>query len=186
MSTINESMTISQQMFMLLFSILYGIMLNSLIGLRAFAYASAFAGEAVTKKEKDKPCEFEQSSASNNRLIFALILFNILPFIYFGLVFFWINEIVGEIILTNFWHTMSQILSIGFFSLSVFAFQRFFIFLIVWKRARCLIYSQSEKDRIMRKRCIHEQARYHLCTVGLLLMLPWFFTCLSRIVEWLF
>jgi len=170
-------------MFMLLFSILYGIMLNSTMGLRPFAYASAFAGKTLKKRKKDKPCEFEQSSASNNRLIFALILFNILPFAYFGAVFFWINEIVGEIILTDFLHTVAQVVSIGFFSLSVFAFQRFYIFLIVWKP--CRIYTLSEADRIIRKRGIYREARYHLCTVGFLLMLPWFFTCLSRIVEWL-
>lgn len=184
-----NDLSISQGMFMLLFSILYGIMLNAAIGLRAFAYGYAFAGEAVKKCEKKKQSEIEKpSSVTRFRVFAALFLYNILPFIYFALILSQIECIVGEISLPNYGHTVFQILCIGFFSLAVLAFHRLFIGLIVWAPCgRCRIYTPDERDRIMYERCIHRTAEYQFVTAFILLFgLPWFFVGLLKIVECLF
>ena len=159
----------SQEIFLVLFSILYGIMLNSAIGLGAFHFARAFAGQDVKKKKRDAQgqiisIEEEKGSKSRVRLIFGLILLNIFPFLYFGKIFKLVCLIEGI-------HIVAQSLIIGFLSLGVFAFYRLFLFLIVWRPCgESLIYTKCERHRIMNERSIYEKAKYQIFTMFLYLI----------------
>jgi len=144
---------------MLLFSILYGIMLNSLIGLGAFPISHFLAGVDVIKRVKSKdecmPCEpkFDKGTKSRNRWFLSIVLFNILPFGYFAYVFQNIN-LIGDVTSTN-------IVFIGFLSLGVFAFPQFF-FCVITSNIGNWFYTQYDLERIKNERAIHPCSLSHL------------------------
>ena len=69
-----ESLGSSQEMFMLFFSILYGIMLKSLFGLRAFPIASAFAFKDLIKRSIYGKPIWRKGYKSFKRLVLSIIL----------------------------------------------------------------------------------------------------------------
>jgi len=121
-----------QEMFMLFFSILFGIMLNSLIGLGAFPWGHALAGKDLKTRINGKP-KYIKGCRSVNRLLLAIFILNILPLLYFALVFQLIDLFLGKCLSDNFWWGMLQIIFIGGLSLGAFAFYRFFLCFLVWR-----------------------------------------------------
>jgi len=164
---------LSQEMFMLFFSILYGIMLNSLIGLGAFPVAAAFAFKDVENRVCGKPI-WRKGYRSFRRLVLSIILLNFFPFIWFAFIFHNIEDFIGNLSLTHLPHTIFQILSIGLLSLSVFAFYRFFLGLIVWQPCgNSLFYTPYELEEHIKDRAIYPSSWRHILAGILYLIIPW-------------
>jgi len=143
---------------MVFFSILYGIMLNSLFGLGAFPISHAWARVDVIKRVKGKPL-YVEGTKSRQRFWLSLLLLNFAPFVYFGITFQCIG-VIGDIPSTNFLYTILQIVFIGFLSLGVFAFYHFFLGFVTYYRNR--FYTQYDLKRLMNKRAIHPRSRNHI------------------------
>ena len=160
-----------QQMFMLFFSILYGIMLNSVIGLRAFPLASAFAFKDYVCKYQDNP--WKKGYRSFKRLILSFTLLNILPFIYFGIALQFIGKFIGNLPSADIFHTVIQVVIIGLMSMGVFAFYRFFVGLVILKRNdNYVFYTKAEYEKHIQERWIYPRSRY-LIFVGFVYLMPW-------------
>lgn len=159
-----------QQMFMLFFSILYGIMLNSVLGLRAFPWGFALAGEDLVWKGNG-----QSGPKSRRRLLLSIALINALPFAYFGFAFHFMSELsqfFGKVLSTCLFCTVVKVVFIGFLSLGVFAFLRIYIAMVTWRyRGDYLFYTKYEYDKYIRKRYIHPYLCKHLCA-GLIHLIP--------------
>ena len=179
---LNE-LTPSQQMFMLFFSILYGIMLNSVVGLRAFPLASAFAGKDYVGKNDLNPLgkgenweekwkgSWEDGYRSFKRLILSVIFLNILPFTYFAAVFQFIDDFIGTLP-SDLFCTIGKVLLIGFLSLGGFGFYRFFIGLALLKhKENYVFYTDSELKEIVKKRKLYPISSCYIF-VGFVYTLP--------------
>jgi len=79
------TMVQSQDMFMLFFSILYGIMLNSVAGLGAFPFAEALQRKDLVKIDKKNGDTWEKGPITKRRLCLSSVVLNLLPFLYFAL-----------------------------------------------------------------------------------------------------
>lgn len=170
----------SQQMFMLLFSILYGIMLNSLLGLGAFPIGTAFAGKDVERIKG--ALRSVKGTRSRDRLCLSFVLFNFLPFIYFGVGFQLIGDFVGEFPSPDSFHAIAQILFIGLLSLGVFAFYRFFLGLVIWQpKGYSFFYTPYELEEQGKKRAIYPSPRIHILS-GFIYLAPWLTVVLARII----
>lgn len=174
-------MSPTQQMFMLFFSILYGIMLNSVIGLRAFPLASAFAfKDYVNKKSKDDP--WEKGYRSFKRVMLSFTLLNILSFIYFAIALQFIGEFIGNLLSANVFHTVVQVVFIGLMSLGVFAFYRFFVGLAILKRnGNHVFYTETEYEKHIQSRWVYPSSR-HIILVGFVYLMPWLAMILIALV----
>lgn len=170
-----------QQMFMLFFSILYGIMLNSVMGLRAFPLASAFAfKDYVNKKNKDDP--WEKGCKSFKRVMLAFTLLNILPFVYFAIAFQFIGKFIGNLPSADIFHTVVQVVFIGLMSLGVFAFYRFFVGLATLKRnGNHVFYTETEFKKHIQSRWVYPSSR-HIILTGFVYLMPWLAMILISLV----
>lgn len=103
-----------QQIFTVTYSILYGIMLNSCGGLVLFPFGLLFKAHARLKKVAI-------------RILFSFIIIDLLPFVYFALVYGLLGSINNDINLE---------IIVGTFLLSLFAFgfYRVFHIVIMWKK----------------------------------------------------
>ena len=157
-------------------------MLNSLIGLGAFPIAAALAREDVeTRDDKGQP-KWKPGNKCRNRLILSIILVNLVPFIYFALAFHVVGTFFGKLPSTDL--TTTQIFCIGLLSLSVFAFYRFFLGLIVWKPCgSSLFYTPHEFERINERRAIHPSSWRHCLAGFLYLIIPWLVVLLFRTIN---
>ena len=155
----------THEMFMLFFSILYGIMLNAAIGLEAFPVARALA--SLFKKNKS-----DEDRKSLVRLITAVLIFNISPFVYFAVIFHYLKSALIPSI--NLCVTISQILIIGLLSMSVFGFYRLYhcIILIRWRCDKSLLYTKRELMKLKKKRGLCMNAKAHLVGFILYFVLP--------------
>jgi len=176
----------TQQMFILFFSILYGIMLNSVIGLRAFPLASAFAfKDYMGQNDQDKPI-WEKGYRSFKRFVLSFVLLNILPFIYFAVAFQFIEKIIGNLPSANLFFTIVQVVFIGFLSLGVFAFYRFFIGLAILKHKKNYVfYTEIEYEKHIEKRHVYPSS-CHLILVGFVYLIPWLVMILTSLICPLF
>lgn len=100
-----------QEIFLVTYSILYGIMLNSCQGLVLFPFGLLF------KNAEEKVL---------TRILVSVFLINFLPFVYFARVYLFLGSIDNDI---SFW----SILGTFFVSLFVFSFYRAYHVLIVIK-----------------------------------------------------
>lgn len=172
---------LSEQMFMLFFSILYGIMLNGAIGLRAFPLASALMCKDMVKKECHKRPKFEEGWRSLRRVFLSIWLLNVFPFIYFAFAFHFIGYFIGDLPSGNLICTIIQVVSIGILSLGVFAFYRIFLGFIVWKWK--VFYTQCEYDEIVWKRSLyHRSSLPHFVSGILYLIIPLVVIFLSKAI----
>ena len=161
----------TQQMFMLFFSILYGIMLNSVIGLGAFPIGATFAGKDVKERDSYGYPKWIEGSRSRNRLCLSVVFLNILPFIYFAVAFQFI-DLIGDIPSTHLLNTIGQTLFIGFLSLGVFAFYQFFLGCVTWKPCgHSWFYTSYELDEHIEKRATYPSSRKHILG-GVLYLFP--------------
>ena len=96
-----------QEMFTVTFSIMYGIMLNSLFGWNLFHFGSL----CVNREEN-----------AGRRILFSFIFINLFPIFYFALIFQWLSNIT-----INFW----SIVSVFIMSFIVFGFYRLIPILIL-------------------------------------------------------
>jgi len=157
-------------MFMLFYSILYGIMLNSLIGLGAFPLARALAGKDLMNVEEP----LVKGSRSRRRCFLSFFLFDIFPFVYFALGYQFPGQYMKSFPSDNPVLATLQIVSIGTLSLGVFSFYRLFLAAMVWKPCgSSLIYTVPELENHKRKRGLHEKASLHAFAALGYLAVPW-------------
>ena len=140
-----DGLTPSQQMFMLFFSILYGIMLNALIGLGAFPIANAFAREDIIGRDWSGEYVYSKTKTSRWRFLLSLVLLNVAPFIYFAFVFGFLSSVEAV-------PSILQILSLALLSLSVFAFFQFFLACVTCRRIRKHIYTPFHFRRVINEK----------------------------------
>jgi len=142
----------SQEMFMLFFSILYGMMLNSVAGLGAFPFTEALIGKDVVDEGIKKTGIWVKGSKTRRRLILAIVILNLLPFSYFAVCFQnmrFIGKEISDTPLTSF----LQIIFIGFLSLGTYAFYRFFLgFALLNPYGDPVFYTPYEKEKLLEKR----------------------------------
>lgn len=168
------------QMFMLFFSILYGIMLNSVIGLRAFPLASAFAfRDYVSKNDEDEV--WEKGFRSFKRLILSFTLLNILPFIYFAVALQFMGQFSGNLPSANVFDTIFKVVFIGLMSLGVFAFYRFFIGLAILKRNENHVFYTEIEFKDIQNRAVYPSSR-HFMLVGFVYLVPWLSMVLKSLI----
>ena len=151
---------------MLFFSILYGIMLNAAIGLQAFPVARAL--HSLFKRNKS-----HEDLKYLVRLITAVLIFNVSPFIYFAAIFHHLRLQLICPINEDFWATVSHILIIGLLSIGVFGFYRLYhcIMLIRW-RSGPLLYSKRELMDMKKKRGLCMDVKAHLFSSILYFAIP--------------
>ena len=137
----NESQTI----FSLFYAVIYGAMLTSLGGLRAFPW-----GLFIEPKEKRKKL--------STRLVLSIVIFNILPF----LIFAWGVKILNDPIFASLctWNILASALS----SLSVFCPYRIYHFILSVNSS--FLYDDDEWSEISKARMFRESRFGHfLATV---------------------
>ena len=167
----------THEMFMLFFSILYGIMLNAAIGLQAFPVGRAlYSLFKRNKSHEDLKCLV--------RLITAVLIFNVFPFIYFATIFYYLRPLVFCPINWGFWVTVIRILIIGLLSIGVFGFYRFYhyIMLIRW-HGRLLLYSECELINMKKKRGLCMDTKAHLFGSILYFAIPVLLGLLSGLIA---
>jgi len=142
-------------MFMLFFSILYGIMLNALIGLGAFPIANAFAREDIIGRDWWGEYVYSKTKTSVKRFLLSLGLLNGAPFFYFALVFQFLFSVKTV-------PTVLQTFSLALLSLSVFAFFQFFLACVTCRRIRNHIYTPFHFRRVINEKGFHPNPWYHL------------------------
>ena len=104
----------------------------------------------------------------------SLGLLNIAPFAYFAVAFQSIGGLIGDQISTDLGYGISQILSIGLLSLSVFAFYQFYLGFVTWKPCgTSLFYTQHELKKLRKKRAFYQHSRYHIKAGFLYLVIAW-------------
>ena len=162
-----DVLTPSQQMFMLFFSILYGIMLNSLMDLATFPIAQFLAGEDITGRDWNGEYVYSKINTARKRFLLSLGLLNFLPITYFALIFQSLSSIKTA-------PTVLQIFSLALLSLSVFAFPQFFQILVTYRKIRNHIYTPFIFRRIMDERGFHPKPEYHLLAGIIYLAIPLF------------
>jgi len=150
-----DGLTPSQQMFMLFFSILYGIMLNSLMDLATFPIAHFLAGEDIIHRDWSGEYVYAKRNTARKRFLLSLGLLNGAPLFYFALVFQSLSSIRTA-------PTVLQILSLALLSLSVFAFPQFFQSCVTSRRIRKHIYTPFIFRRITDKKGFHPNPWYHV------------------------
>ncbi len=169
-------MVSSEEMFMLFFSILFGIVLSSLVGRGPFPISSAFALKdlKIGKKKKGTKdvheTEWVKGYRSLRRLTLAVILLNLLPILYFALTFTQLGSLIGENVSTAF-----QIISIGFMGLSVFGFYYFFLgFSMLRYNGELLFYTDFEHGELIKeRRTIYPESWSHFLSGTLYFAIPW-------------
>jgi len=162
-----DTLTPSQQMFMLFFSILYGIMLNSLIGIATFPIAHFLAGEDIIGRDWSGEYVYSKRNTARKRFLLSLGLLNIAPIGYFALIFQSLSSIETA-------PTVLQILSLALLSLSVFAFPRIFQICVTYRKIRNHIYTPFIFRRIMDERGFHPKPEYHFFAGIIYLAIPLF------------
>lgn len=106
-----------QEIFTVTFSIMYGIMLNSLFGWNLFHYGSL----CVNREEK-----------AGRRILFSLIFINLIPILLFAYIFKWLSCYSSA---DKFWN----IVSVFIMSFVVFGFYRLIpLIVLAGKRYPCL------------------------------------------------
>lgn len=117
-----------QQIFLVTYSILYGIMLNSCERFVLFPFGLLF------KNVQEKVL---------TRIFFSFFIINLLPFVYFA----WVYSLLG---LINIGVDLASIVGTFFVSLFVFGFYRGFHVLILY-RDGAFLYDQSDLPKRVRK-----------------------------------
>jgi len=115
----------AQEIFLLFYSILYGIMLNSMLGFSPFPLEAAIASLDHIFEKKNVYHHYAPTSFGKNKAIrmlgLSFILINLLPFLNFACSFLKIGQInsgCGKL----------DIVLIALVSLTVFGFQRLWLF----------------------------------------------------------
>jgi hypothetical protein len=124
-------MNIFQEIFLVSYSILYGIMLNGCIGLDLFSF-----GRLYSQKK------------AGRRIITSFIIVNLGVFLYFAKIYLWLETIDPKL-------DVPRILGVFFLSLSVFAFYRLIhIFIAVGKDGKkgTLLYDLNNLSKKLEKR----------------------------------
>jgi len=143
-------------MFMLFFSILYGIMLNALIGYGAFPIANAFAREDIIGQDDwSGKYVYSKTRTSRWRFLLSLLLLNFAPLFYFALVFQSLSS-------TKTAPTVLQTFSLALLSLSVFAFFQFFLACATCRGFRKHTYTPFHFRRVINDKGFHPNPWYHL------------------------
>jgi len=173
----------SQQMFMLFFSILYGIMLNSLIGRGAFPITSALSFRDMVGRWNDngEPI-WGRGYTSLRRLFLSVAVLNIAPLVYFAIVFQFIR-FIGDISSSCPINTITRILSIGLISLSVFAFYYFFLGLAILQvYGRPAFYTPFQYREQLKNRAFYPSTKNHIVAGFLYLLVPWIITVFFKAI----
>jgi hypothetical protein len=165
----------THQMFMLFFSILYGIMLNSVIGLGAFPVGEALAlRDLVEIRNGEK--KWVKGFKSSKRLVLSVVILNLSPLLYFALIYY----PIGDILSSNL-YSWTQIFCLGLLSLSVFGFYRFYLGAITWKSCgNLLFYTEEEARKHTAQRDIDPSPWAHIFAGFGYLVLPWAVTALFK------
>ena len=135
-------MTVAQQLFTIFFAVLYGAMLTSIGGLRAFPWGF--------------PSEKNEKSRLFWRLSVAIICFNLLPFFIFAGGYSVLGKVVSSTIF--YWH----VLFIAVASLSVYGPYRLYHLLMVsLGKTNIGLYSKEEYKLVIGNRTIRESIVGH-------------------------
>ena len=128
----------AREVYTVFFSILYGVMLNGLTGLKPYNWG-----------------KWNQPKA-RRRMVFGFACFNVIPFIMFAIGF----DVLGGAVAENGW----RVALLAFSTLSVFAPYRAYHFLMVYfqqKGESWGLYLHEEYLEIVGKREIGQSPRYH-------------------------
>ena len=183
-----NNMMETQEMFMLFFSILYGIMLNSLIGRGAFPITSALSckdmegrKEKMEKDAKGEP-DWKTRDRSCRRFVLSIFVLNVFPLIYFAVAFQSMGYI-GDVFSTTNFNAIFQILSIGLIALSVFAFYYFFLGAVTWKKNDTpVFYTEYQWKEQYAEKVFYDSVKNHFIAGALYLALPWGTALLFKVV----
>ncbi len=139
-------MNSEQQLFSLLYAVLFAAMLSSLSQLAAFPW-----GFPAVEKVKRRLFW---------RLAFSVTAFNILPFLIFA---FGLQILAGVQDQTGFW----GVFLIGLASLSVYAPYRFYhFFMVVMKERCCRLYEAGDYSKVIKRRGIRESGWGHFLALS--------------------
>jgi len=181
--------SLAQELFLVLFSILYGVMLQSLTGLQPFPLARTFRGY-IESNGKPKT-QFEHCGKKSNswliwmwrkRVGLSFLLLTIFPAIYFWAMF----ELLGNPLLDSL-HTL-VLVGLAFWSaLGVFGFYRFYRAIAVkyLERLFCDVAQNLEKREVSFDSKAHFiwGMFYLLPLVIMLLVQNWFLNLLSTVFS---
>jgi len=144
------NLNIAQELFLVLFSILYGVMLQSLSGLQPFPLAKTLRGYRGYKR-RDKPFETEHRGMWRRRVAWSFFLLNFFPIVYF-----WgILNLLTEIPISSRFQLLPDfvyIILVFLSALSVFGFYRIYHALFTWKLRSLfcdLDFEELEEDRLI-------------------------------------
>jgi hypothetical protein len=151
----------AQEVFFVLFSIMYGVMLQSLSGLSPFPLGRTLKGHV------HRWGRVERRKDWNGRVIFSIFLLNVLPFAYLCIVLFLLN---GKWICWNMLTPAVTLVGLIFWaSLGVFGFYRFYHAAAVSKKLRDRFFSDIMEA--LEKRGVSFDATAHLIW-GCIYVLP--------------
>ncbi len=122
--SLTTQFTVLHELYIITFSIFYGVMLHTLKGIRAFDTSSAFTGNA-------KPLR---------RFVLSIVFLNFLPFIHFSMILLYL--------LQNLELSIYSILVVFGLSIGIFGFDK--IFHAILSRYRNSLYTTSELESILR------------------------------------
>jgi hypothetical protein len=142
-----------QEIFLVTFSILYGVMLQSLIGFNLFQFGDWASHDSIPFKkvtevkyktifkEDDRELDGDDRRRIKKRIIFSMFLFNIIPALYLFGVYFGLSFISDDILPAPI--EVTGLFIVGVFLMSFFPF---FIYRIFHRLVLGNIYWLYEKD----------------------------------------
>ena len=137
-------MNASQEIFSVFYAVLYGSMLSSSGELKLFPWG--FPAE----------CRNKQRKRLIRRLVFAIVCFNLIPFIFYAIIYLRLSDICNDQL--NF----INIVIIGMSSLMIYSIYRLWHFVMIITKSKEIIYSYGEYLEIVQKRGIRETPFGHL------------------------
>lgn len=155
-----------QEIFLVLFSILFGTMLQSLGGLMPFPWGKIFSRKKYVRQLKGKIVVKTIKKIVFWRLTLSIIILNILPLAFFIVVLYSLRGFCGS------FYSSSNILAliyVGWSALAVFGFYRIYHFIIVHPRIRWIFW---DRLKAVQKREISENWKAHLWSALLYLLPP--------------
>ena len=159
-----------QEIFLVLYSILFGSMLSSLGGLMPFPWNRIVSNKKYPYKfipNKGK-LDFEYKTEKEigfSRLSLSIFILNICPL----LLFFWVLYTL-RIYPSPFWEELPSLIYVALSSFSVFGFYRLYHVLMIWNPTKWIFYDRQEA--IKNREIYTEDIIGHLCGTIFYLLPP--------------
>lgn len=135
------------EIFLVTFSILYGIMLNSLMGLELFPFGSV----------ADKHC----TGRSKERLEVSILVINLLPILIFVFILYFLQQSPQPLTWLT-WLDIVGVLGVFFMSFSVFMCYRIMLYIIVRCGERLYYYDYDKDQKKLKLKCVNDEKNKRL------------------------